>query len=131
MTTDDRYAHVADLHAAGMTIVRGSAAGIHPGNVHEMLPYALTEPVEAGTPAIAPRPDHWRLSASAWRRHWSSASTSRTVEGLSISGATPAVAARTDTLREPLPALILALTKHFGCEVGTSGPSGTRRCPTR
>jgi imidazolonepropionase-like amidohydrolase len=53
MTMNDRFAQVADLHAAGVEIVSGSDAGIHPGKPHGVLPYAVAELVEAGLSTIA------------------------------------------------------------------------------
>jgi len=53
MSMDDRFAQVVDLHAAGVTVVSGSDAGIHPGKPHGVLPYAVAELVEAGLPAVA------------------------------------------------------------------------------
>jgi imidazolonepropionase-like amidohydrolase len=56
MTMTDRFAQVADLHAAGVDIISGSDAGIHPGKPHGVLPYAVAELVEAGlSPAAALR----------------------------------------------------------------------------
>jgi imidazolonepropionase-like amidohydrolase len=53
MTMSDRYAQVAELHAAGVNIVSGSDAGIHPGKPHGVLAYAVAELVEAGLSTIA------------------------------------------------------------------------------
>lgn len=53
MTTRDRFAQIAELHTAGVNVVSGSDAGIHPGKPHGVLPYAVAELVEAGIPAVA------------------------------------------------------------------------------
>jgi imidazolonepropionase-like amidohydrolase len=53
MSMTDRFAQVADLHRAGVSVVSGTDAGIHPGKPHGVLPYAVAELVEAGLSTVA------------------------------------------------------------------------------
>jgi imidazolonepropionase-like amidohydrolase len=48
-----RLAQVGALAAAGVRLVSGSDAGIHPGKPHGVLPHAIAELVTAGIPAPA------------------------------------------------------------------------------
>jgi imidazolonepropionase-like amidohydrolase len=47
-----RLAQVGDLAAAGVRVISGSDAGIHPGKPHGVLPWAIAELVEAGIDPI-------------------------------------------------------------------------------
>ncbi|MGL5857039.1 MAG: amidohydrolase family protein [Angustibacter sp.] len=50
MTLEARFAQVGRLHAAGVRLVAGSDAGIHPGKPHGVLPYSVAELVRSGLP---------------------------------------------------------------------------------
>jgi imidazolonepropionase-like amidohydrolase len=50
-TLPGRLAQVAGFQRAGLVMVSGSDAGIHPGKPHGVLPHAVRELVEAGVPA--------------------------------------------------------------------------------
>jgi len=60
-----RLAQVAGFHAAGVAIVSGSDAGIHPGKPHGVLPHAVAELVEGGVPALPALASATSLAARA------------------------------------------------------------------
>ncbi|MGL4174172.1 MAG: amidohydrolase family protein [Actinomycetota bacterium] len=53
MTLESRLIHVDQLYRAGVPILAGSDAGIHPAKPHGVLPYAVVELVKAGLPPDA------------------------------------------------------------------------------
>ena len=53
MTTQARFEQVGVLFAAGVGILAGSDAGIHPAKPHGMLAYSVAELVKAGLPVAA------------------------------------------------------------------------------
>ncbi|MCA2216934.1 amidohydrolase family protein [Jidongwangia harbinensis] len=53
MTLEARFAQVGRLHAAGVPLVAGSDAGIHPAKPHGVLAYAVQELVRSGLPIHA------------------------------------------------------------------------------
>jgi imidazolonepropionase-like amidohydrolase len=56
MSMADRFAQVGALYSAGVTVVSGTDAGIHPGKPHGVLPYAVVDLVKGGlSPSAALR----------------------------------------------------------------------------
>jgi imidazolonepropionase-like amidohydrolase len=53
MTLEARFAQVGRLHAAGVPLLAGSDAGIHPAKPHGVLAYAVDELMRSGLPAEA------------------------------------------------------------------------------
>ncbi|AEV81171.1 Imidazolonepropionase [Actinoplanes sp. SE50] len=53
MTLEARFAQVGRLHAAGVPLLAGSDAGIHPAKPHGVLAYAVEELVRSGLPVHA------------------------------------------------------------------------------
>ncbi|MDG4803741.1 amidohydrolase family protein [Micromonospora sp. WMMD980] len=53
MTLTARFAQVSRLHAAGVPLLAGSDAGIHPAKPHGVLAYAVAELVRSGLPVDA------------------------------------------------------------------------------
>ncbi|MFI5496770.1 amidohydrolase family protein [Actinoplanes sp. NPDC051859] len=53
MTLEARFAQVGGLYAAGVPLLAGSDAGIHPAKPHGVLPYAIGELVRSGLPVSA------------------------------------------------------------------------------
>jgi imidazolonepropionase-like amidohydrolase len=53
MTLEARFAQVGRLHAAGVPLLAGSDAGIHPAKPHGVLAYAVDELVRSGLPVDA------------------------------------------------------------------------------
>ncbi|GAA1805734.1 amidohydrolase family protein [Luedemannella flava] len=53
MTLEARFAQVGRLHAAGVPLLAGSDAGIHPAKPHGVLAFAVAELVTSGLPVDA------------------------------------------------------------------------------
>lgn len=64
-TVAGRLAQVGALAAAGVRVVSGSDAGIHPGKPHGVLPHAVAELVAAGVPPAAALASATSLAAEA------------------------------------------------------------------
>jgi imidazolonepropionase-like amidohydrolase len=53
MTLEARFAQVGRLHSAGVPLLAGSDAGIHPAKPHGVLAYSVAELVRSGLPVAA------------------------------------------------------------------------------
>ena len=88
MTFQARFEQVGKLFAAGVPILAGSDAGIHPAKPHGVLAYSVAELVQAGLPAAAalaaatsPAADACGLGGSRGRLHPGMAADLLVVEG--------------------------------------------------